>query len=130
MTYHSRFGSHLLYGSQLWGQANIETQNKIKKLQDKALLKIMYKKKQDPAEQLYKKLGILKFPDIVHLQNCLFMSQIETNKKLKESFTQLKHCSDNHNYQTRAKSKRLLDIPYFNTNWNYHMEFTLLNKTA
>ena len=36
-------------------------------------------KKQYPAEQLYKELKILKFPDMVHLQNCLglFMCQID-----------------------------------------------------
>ena len=43
------------------------------------------------------------------------MSQMDTNKKFTGSFTQPKHCGDDHNYQTRAKS-RLLDVPYFNTN--------------
>ena len=68
--------------TRLWGQTNIETQNKVTKLKDKALRKNMYEKKQDPAEQLCKELMILKFSNMVHLQNCLFMSQIETNKIL------------------------------------------------
>ena len=45
MTYRSLFCSHLLYGSQLWGQSNITNQNKIKKLQNRALRKILFKKK-------------------------------------------------------------------------------------
>ena len=50
-------------------------------------------------------------------QNYLFMSQTKTNKKLAESFIQLKHFGDDHNYQTRAKSTILLDIPHFSTNY-------------
>ena len=73
MTDCSLFGSHPLYGSQLWRKTNKETQNKIKKLQDKVLWTIMYKKEQDPSEQLQKELKIF-----VHLQNCLFMFQRET----------------------------------------------------
>ena len=42
MTY--LFCSHLLYGSQLWGQSNITSQNKIQKLQNRALRKILFKK--------------------------------------------------------------------------------------
>ena len=44
MTYHSLFCSHLLYGSQLWGQSNVTSQNKIQKLQNRALRKILFKK--------------------------------------------------------------------------------------
>ena len=47
MTYHS----HLLYGSQLWGQSNITSQNKIQKLQNRALRKILFKKNQDSSIQ-------------------------------------------------------------------------------
>ena len=44
MTYHSLFCSHLvLYGSaELWGQSNITSQNKIQKLQNRALRKILF----------------------------------------------------------------------------------------
>ena len=43
------------------------------------------------------------------------MSQIESNKKLAISFADLKHCGDSHNYQTKSKTKGLLDIPILNT---------------
>ena len=44
MTYHSLFSSHLLYGSQLRGHTNLANQNKIQKLQNRALRKILFKK--------------------------------------------------------------------------------------
>lgn len=43
-------------------QTNKESQNKIKKFQCKAMQRIMYKKKQDRAEQLQKKPKDLKIP--------------------------------------------------------------------
>ena len=45
MTYHSHFCSHLLYGPHLWGQSKITCQNKAQKLQNRALRKILLKKK-------------------------------------------------------------------------------------
>ena len=115
MTYHSLFCSHLIYGSQLWGQSNVTSQNKIHKRQSRALRKILFKKKQDSISQAYKELKILKFADLLYLQNCLFMSQIETNQRLANSFADLRHCGDNHTYLTKSKVKGLLDIPLVNT---------------
>ena len=43
------------------------------------------------------------------------MSQIETTQKLANFFADLKHCGDSHNYQTKSKTKGLLDIPLLNT---------------
>ena len=57
----------------------------------------------------------MKFPDLLYLQNCLFMSQIETNQRLANSFVDLWHCSDNHTYLTKSKAKGDLDIPSINT---------------
>ena len=115
MTYHSLSSSHLMYGSQLWGHTNLTNQNKIQKLQNRSLRKNCYKTQQDSIRQYYKELLIFRFPDLLYLQNCFFMSQIETNQKLPNSFADLKHCSDSHNYQTKSKTKGLLDIPLFNT---------------
>ena len=92
VTYHSLFSFHLQNGSQLWGHTNLTNQNKIQKLQNRALRKILFKKQQDSIRQYYKELQILKFPDLLYLQNCLFMSQIETTQKLANSFADLKHC--------------------------------------
>ena len=40
----------------------------------------------------------MKFPNLLFLQNCLFMSQIEANQRLANSFADWRHCADNHNY--------------------------------
>ena len=87
----------------------------MQKLQTRALRKIVFKKQQDSIRQYYKELQILKFPDLLYLQNCLFTSQIGTNQKLANSFADLKHCADSHNYQSKSKTKRRLDIPLLNT---------------
>ena len=43
------------------------------------------------------------------------MSQIETNQRSVNSFVDLRHYGDNHNYQTKSEAKGLLDIPFVNT---------------
>ena len=88
----------------------------MQKLQNQALVKISFKKLHDPVNPLYKYLKILKFEDLLHLQNCLFVSQIEQNQTLAKSFVTLKHCIHNHNYQMRASTKKILDIPLYKTN--------------
>ena len=79
IVYHSLFASYLQYGTQLWGQASKESQNKIQVIQNRALRKISFKKLYDPIMQIYEDLKLLKLCDIVHLQNCLFMNQIKQN---------------------------------------------------
>ena len=116
LVYHSLSGSHQKYGAQLWGQGNCVDRNNIQNLQNRALRKITFKKLHDPVKPLYKDLKILKFKDLIQLQNCLFVSQTEQNQTPAESFVTLKHCGDNHNYQTRASTKRILDTPLYKTN--------------
>ena len=72
-------------------------------------------KKRDFISQVYKKLKILKFCHLFYLQSCLFMSQIETNQRVANSFVDLRHCSDNKNYLTKSNAKGLLDIPFIDT---------------
>ena len=72
--YHSLFGSHIQYGAQLWGQENCVNRNNIPKLQNQALRKITFKKLHDPVNPFYKDLKILKLKELVHLQNCLLIT--------------------------------------------------------
>ena len=46
-------------------EPTFKIKSKVKKLQNKALQKTMFEKKQDPAEQLHKELRILKCSDMV-----------------------------------------------------------------
>ena len=116
IVHHSLFGSHLHHGAQLWRQGNWVNRNNTQRLQNWALRKISFKELHDPVNPLYKNLKIFKFKDLLHLQNCLFVSQIEQNQTLAKSFVNLKHCGDNHNYQTGASTKRILDTPLYITN--------------
>ena len=77
----------------------------IQKLQNRALRKINFKKFHHSKEH-----KILKFTDILKVQNCLFMYQVEQNNALATSFPTL-HSWDKHNYQTRATTHNLLDVP-------------------
>ena len=45
------------------------------------------------------------------------MNQIEESEKIAKSFSKLKCCCDNRNYQTRSATRKLLDTPCFNTNF-------------
>ena len=58
--HHSLFSSHLLCGSQLLGHTNLTNQNKVQKLQNKALRKILFKKQQDSITQCYREFQIFK----------------------------------------------------------------------
>ena len=108
--YHSHFGNHLLYACQLWGQRNKETQNQFRTLQNRARKKIESKKRYESADPLYKNLKILKFQDFLQLNNCLFMCQLEQNKKLAATFPGIVYTKEKHNYNTRSARKNLLDI--------------------
>ena len=59
--YHSLFGSHLLYGSQIWRQKNIKTQTTFQTLQNRALKKMTFKNRRDSAICIYKDLKILTY---------------------------------------------------------------------
>ena len=112
--YHSLFGSYLLYGSQIWGQKNLETQTTFQTLQNRALKKITFKKRRDSTTCIYKDLKILKFRDHITQQNCLFVFSLEQNPQLLSSF-KIFHCGHAHNYSTRSASKNILDILYSQT---------------
>ena len=114
IVYYSLFQSHLQYGTQLWGQKNNETKATFQKLQNCVLRKITFKALHEPINDVFRELKILKFSDILILQNCLFMFEIERNPKLKVSFPAL-HARDKHNYQTRSAAHNLLDIPLTKT---------------
>ena len=129
VVYHSLFGSNLLYGAQLWGKTNLANQNSTQFLQNRAIRKISFKKPNEAVSGDFKKFGILKFHDLIKLQNCIFICQLEQDEQLAKTFPALKHCGDNHNYQTRSTTKRLYDTPLFNTD-TYGTQSTKYNCIA
>ena len=69
--YHATFSSHLLYGSQVWGQSLQTVKDKISVLQRKAVKIMTFSDVYSHSEPLFKMLNILKFGDNFLLQNCL-----------------------------------------------------------
>ena len=113
--YHSLFESYLPYDTKLWGQKNNETTTTFQKLQNRDLRKITFKKRHNRISCVYKECKLLKFPDILNLQNCVFMQQIQHSPKLSASFPAL-HVKDKHNYNTTSATHNLLDILLTKTN--------------
>ena len=83
--------------------------------------KIAFKNQYESADPLYKNLKIIKFQDLLWLNNCLFMCQLEQNKKLAATFPGLVSTKEKHNYNTRSARKNLLDIPLCQT-FTYGMQ--------
>ena len=126
VVYHSLLGSNLLYGAQLWGQTILLSKSKLNSIKFYKIVQLVgicFKKHNEPVSEDFKKIGILKFHDLIKLQNCLFICQLEQDEQLAKSFPALKHCGDNRNYQTRSTIKRLLDTPLLNTD-TYGMQST------
>ena len=59
-------------------------------------------------KHIYRDHKILKFTDILKVQNCLLMYQIELNNALATSFPSV-HSIDKQNYQTRFATQNRLD---------------------
>ena len=95
---------------------NSEAITTFQKLQNRALRKITFKKHHEPASCVYKECKILKFPDILNLQNYLFMYAIQHNSKFSGSFHALhmygKNSIKNHCIRDWNNLKKYLsDIP-------------------
>lgn len=111
MVYHSIFNSLLLYGCQIWGINSKINNTKIQNLQDRAIRKITFSKSNCDIDQLYKDLKLLKFKDMLFVQNCILMSRV-VNDLLPQSFkSNFCQRSDIHHHRTRAATLNQLDIP-------------------
>ena len=77
----------------------------------RALKKIAFKNQYESADPLYKNLKIIKFQDLLRLNNRLFMCQLEQNEKPASTFPGLVYTKEKHNYKTRSARKNLLNIP-------------------
>ena len=93
-------------GESLWRQTTFQT------LQNRALKKIIIKKRRDSATCIYKDLKRIKFKDHITQQNRFFV--FVQNAQLLSSF-KIFHCGHTRNYAIRSASKKILDIPYSQT---------------
>ena len=86
--YHALFSSHIKYGSQVWGQANDTSVNKVFLLQKAALRIITFSDFRAHTNPLFKETKIIKLKDSITLENFLFVYDFLKNR--------LPRCFDNY----------------------------------
>ena len=116
--YYAIFSSHLVYGSQIWGQTISVHNKRIFKLQNRAIRIITFSNYNADSNPLYAYNKILKLNDQVTMQNCLFVHDSLKGilpKCFKEYFKPLKNL---HNINTRSSKMGCLFVPrYFSTRY-------------
>jgi hypothetical protein len=78
--YHAIFSSHLQYCCLTWGQPNSLHINRISVLQNCAIRPMTFATSRTSANKLYAKLELLKFSDLIHMQNILLVHNLLHNK--------------------------------------------------
>ena len=136
--YFSVVYSHLYYGIQAWGSANLIVRNKLNILQNKAVRILSGKQYfqiygQEPgplpsSEPLYKKLEILKFDDIFKLSiaNFVFSTLTSESPPIFDEWFRYDH--EVHDHSTRA-STDIIRENYFDVGY-VQQSFTLHTKGA
>ena len=76
--YFGQLHSHLMYGSQIWG-LNDNDNLKILTQQKKAIRKISFAHFEAHSDPLFKELNILKLPDMMRLNNIMFVHNVLNN---------------------------------------------------
>ena len=113
--YHAIFSSHMIYGSQIWGQ-NIDTHTeKVFKLQNRAVRTISFSDFHADPNPIYKALKILKLEDLITLQNILFVYDF-LKTTLPTCFdSYFSKMSDMRSIRTKGSELECLFTPYFAT---------------
>ena len=109
--YYAIFNSHLNYASQIWGQHQNSTTNRIFTLQKSAIRIISNVPRRTHSTPLFHSLGILKIFDHVQCHNVLLLHKILNNKtplSVCETFALMLH---SHN----TRSNNQIIIPQTNT---------------
>ena len=113
--YYAIFSSHLMYGSQIWGQKGSPNITKIETLQKIAIRIISFSPFRSHTSSLFPELSILKFKDHIMLNNCIFVYD-HLHKNLPSSISQFfQKTSDVHHYATRNNEYSKLNVPRINT---------------
>ena len=86
--YSSLFESHLRFGSIIFGAASKKLLEPISVIQRKALRLVARASYNAHTDVLFKQYNFLKYDDIIHLNQCIFMRQY-SNKQLPTSFTNM-----------------------------------------
>ena len=135
--YFAIFNSIMSYGAHVWGQSVNAHVKRIIKLQDKSIRLINFAKYHEPPSKLYQTSKILKFEDLIRINN-YFHVHDSINRKLPPSLQdQFHYIHGNHAHQTKLSTQYCVKVPKSNTvtyginsitgqsarSWNFfHME--------
>ena len=112
--YRAIFDPHLNYASIVWSQTK-SLINRVFTIQKKAIRSIHFKGKFDHTSSLFSESNIIKLPDKVSIENCLFVSK-SLNNQLPEIFNNwFVFSSYTHSYGTLYSEKGMLKVKSFNT---------------
>lgn len=107
--YFGQFHSHLTYGCQIWGLHDNDNL-KILTQQKKAIRKISFAHFEAHSDPLFKELNLLRLPDIIKLNNMLFVHNVLNNvapKAFKNYFKFQYH----HDHDTVRSPNSVYSIP-------------------
>ena len=112
--YYSFFYPYITYCNHIWGNANKTSLNRITILQKKIVRIICHEKHRAHTEQLFNKLGVIKFIDLNKYLIARFMFRWYRNETptIFDNYFDLNR--DVHSYSTRQAE--LLHIPHVRTN--------------
>ena len=113
--YYAIFSSHLIYGSQIWGQVTNSFNQKIFDLQDRALRIISFSDFRSDPNPIYRNFKILNLHDQIILQNVLFTHDALKNAAptcFNEYFTQTR---ETHSHNTRNSTLGCLALSHSGT---------------
>ena len=105
--YYALFHSHLNYCAQVWGQSVSAPTQRISALQNHAVRIMSFADYHAPVNPLYRNLDILKFGDLVHLQNVVFVYSC-FHQQLPVALINTFAFDFTHTYSTRASTKGLM----------------------
>ena len=110
-TYLAIFQSHLNYACIAWGLTRLP-QQKVSILQKKALNFVPFNAHSTP---LFKNCNILKFADIINVENCIFINNCFNRDSFSILDENFKLVPTTHSYNTRSARNGLLLVPSYNT---------------
>ena len=79
LVYYAIFQSHLQYCCQIWGQPTNSMITEIYILPNREIRLISFASQRTSAIPFFSELGIVKFCDIVHCQNIIFLHKLLNN---------------------------------------------------
>ncbi|XP_057296223.1 uncharacterized protein LOC130625172 [Hydractinia symbiolongicarpus] len=108
--YHAIFGSHLRYCNAIWGQPGHHYIDRIYCLQRCAVRVISFAQCRMTSTHLFSILNILKFADLVHLKNLIFLYNLY-HGKLPEALLDTYKVDFSHSFRTRGSILGLINPP-------------------